>query len=83
MFRGEMVNEYPAILQWNPKSKTARIGMLVRERFIVNVSVKPVDSVDPAVAVAKSLTLNGLDKLIPVAGPPPTPDPTAPESPQD
>ena len=41
----------------------ARASVLVANRFIVNISVKPAKTAEPAVALALQLDLAGVEKL--------------------
>jgi hypothetical protein len=57
------VSGYPALAQWNKGTGVARVGVLVAERWVVNVNVKPETSPDAAVTLAQHVDFAGLAKL--------------------
>jgi hypothetical protein len=62
--------------QWFASNKTARTSVVVADRFIVHVVVKPVESPALSIAVAEQLDFAGLENLPPSAA-----DSAAPASP--
>jgi hypothetical protein len=77
------VKGFKALTQWLEATKVARTSVLVAERFLVNVSVKPADSVALSIAVADKLDWAGLEKLAtqPAAPIEPVAEPIEPGSP--
>jgi hypothetical protein len=47
------VGEHLAIAQWHQATGTARVGVLVDDRFILNFNLKPATAPDPALELAK------------------------------
>ena len=46
---------HPAIKQWTRSNQTARVGTMLRDRIILNVSVSPATDPSPALAAAELL----------------------------
>jgi hypothetical protein len=59
----EKVGEHLAIAQWHQATHMARIGVLVNDRFIVNVNVGPTGSPDLGLELARKLDLTPLVTL--------------------
>lgn len=57
------VQGYKALAQWNDTSRNARISVLVESRYLVNLSLRPADSIATTVALAEKLNLAGLAQL--------------------
>lgn len=57
------VQGYKAVAQWNSVSKAARVTVLVDGRYLVNLSVRPAESIKPSVELAEKLELSELSKL--------------------
>jgi hypothetical protein len=57
------VKNHKALTQWLAASKVARTSVLVSDRFLVNVSVKPADSPAPSIALADKLDWAAVEKL--------------------
>ena len=62
------VQSYKALAQWNATSRNARVSVLVESRYLVNLSLRPTDSITTSVALAEKLNLAGLAQL-PVTDP--------------
>lgn len=83
VFRALKVQGQRAFTQWLDASKSARTSVLVAERYLVNVDLKPVTSPTLGVSVAQKLDIPRLveqaaapvaPKALPDAGAPPAPD---------
>jgi hypothetical protein len=59
----EKVGAYTAIAQWHAATSMARIGVLVDDRFIVNVNLNPASAFEPGLELARKLDLAPLAKL--------------------
>jgi hypothetical protein len=69
VFRPYKLQNRRAFAQWTAQTASARASALVAERYLVHVSMKPVQSPDACIALLAKLDLASLDKL---AGTPPT-----------
>lgn len=68
VFRPYKLQNRRAFAQWTSQTASARASVLVADRYLVHVSMKPVQSPDPCIGLLAKLDLGSLDKL---AGTPP------------
>jgi hypothetical protein len=57
------VQGYKAVAQWNTTSRDARVTVLVDNRYLVNVRVRPADGIAAAVGLAEKIEFSELAKL--------------------
>ncbi len=65
------VQDRPALAQWNRGTGTARVGVLVADRVLVNLNVKPATSPEVALELANLFDFPALEKVIAGAQPRP------------
>lgn len=90
VFRGIVIHGHKGVIQWHPQTKAGRVGVVIEERYVVNVKISPTDSPDAAIAMLKKLDLEGFKTLKPrsppaeaTRAPPTTPEETrGPKAPQ-
>jgi hypothetical protein len=63
VFRGATVAGHPALLQWHGSTKTAMANVLVGDRVLVNVKLKPAADADATTPIITALPLADLVKL--------------------
>jgi hypothetical protein len=63
VFRPYKLQNRRAFAQWTAQTASARASALVAERYLVHVSMKPVPSPDPCIALLSKLDLPGLEKV--------------------
>lgn len=56
-YDGVAIAGYPAIVQWQASTHTAYANLLIGDRLIVNLRLKPATSADTVIALAASLPL--------------------------
>lgn len=61
------VQGHKAVAQWNSTSKAARVSILLSDRYLVNLNLRPEEGVDRAIAIAEKLELAELAALQPSA----------------
>lgn len=64
VMRPSTVRGHKALEQWNEANATARASVLVADRLLVNVNVKPASSPDVARALAEKVDLEGVAALV-------------------
>jgi hypothetical protein len=57
------IQGHKAVAQWNSTSKSARVAVLVEGRYLVNLNLRPADSIATSVALAEKFELAQLAKL--------------------
>jgi hypothetical protein len=65
VLRGTTVAGHPAVVRWSAKENAARAGVLVAERYVVNVIATPATDVESAVAFTAALALDEIAKIEP------------------
>jgi hypothetical protein len=63
VFRPYKLQNRRAFAQWTAQTASARASVLVADRYLVHVSMKPVQSPEPCVGFLAKLDLASLDKL--------------------
>lgn len=63
--KGMDINGTWVVTQWSGKQQSARIGALLGERLIYNLSVTPATTVEPAIAMAQLLDYGPALALLP------------------
>jgi hypothetical protein len=63
VIRPMKVQSERAVTQWLASNNIARTSVLVADRFLVNVNVKPASSPNASIAIASKLDFAGLEKL--------------------
>ena len=62
-FRGMAVEGHPAIVQFQEKTRTATVSLVVGDRLTVNLRVSPASSAEPALEAARALPFAELARL--------------------
>ena len=63
VFRPYKLQNRRAFAQWTAQTGSARASVLVADRYLVHVSMKPVQSPEPCIGLLAKLDLGSLDKL--------------------
>ena len=61
--KGKKIQGHTAIVEWRKSGQRSNVVMLVGERFMLNVTVRPTDTVDDAEKAVALLDLDSLAKL--------------------
>jgi hypothetical protein len=62
-FSGTRIEGHPALVQWNAKSSTAFINLLVGGRLLVNLKLEPAESPEPVIALAQEFPYVSVERL--------------------
>jgi hypothetical protein len=76
VLKGTTVLGHPAIVQWADKTEAGRVGVLLGDRYIVNLALSPAPDAEAAKGLVALLALDAIAKVAPPA-PGTTPPPGA------
>lgn len=65
VLKGTTVNGRPAIVQWTEKSQAGRVGVLLDDRYIVNLMLTPAPDAEAPAKLAASLALDAIASVQP------------------
>lgn len=65
VLKGTSVGGRPAIVQWTEKSRAGRVGVLLDDRYIVNLTLTPAPDADATAKLAASLALDAIANVQP------------------
>ncbi|HEX4351872.1 MAG TPA: hypothetical protein VHZ95_03140, partial [Polyangiales bacterium] len=71
VIRPMRVQNHKALTQWFDSTHTARTSVLVADRFLVNLNVKPADSPEPSLTFIEKLNWPALDQYATTPAPAP------------